>query len=130
MTPNGDEATVEWNDNFSGIAYLSVYGENDCGPGDPSDELEITVDECTGIDDPQLSAIKIYPNPAGNTVTVNGSQEMESIILTDINGKYIETVVPSADGETQIDLSGLKTGIYLIKIMLTGEEKTFRLLKK
>lgn len=54
LIANGLEVTVEWNTDFSGEAYLSLYGINECGDGNPSDELEITVEgpapEVTGED--------------------------------------------------------------------------------
>ncbi len=40
---SGLEATVEWSSAFSGTAYISVYGENECGEGQESDALEINV---------------------------------------------------------------------------------------
>ena len=43
VIPDGLDATVDWDDIFAGTAYLSVYGENDCGTGPPSDDLEIEV---------------------------------------------------------------------------------------
>lgn len=42
---NGENISVQWNNLFSGMSQLSVYGSNDCGDGIPSDELEITVNE-------------------------------------------------------------------------------------
>lgn len=41
----GENIQVEWSESFSGTAYLSVYGTNDCGDGTPSDDLEVTVTE-------------------------------------------------------------------------------------
>ncbi len=41
----GESIQVEWSMDFTGIAFLSVYGTNDCGDGIPSDDLEITVSE-------------------------------------------------------------------------------------
>ena len=43
LTSEGLSATVEWNPDFNGLAYLSLYGVNDCGDGDPSEALEISV---------------------------------------------------------------------------------------
>jgi len=43
MLPDGDEVSIVWDSNYSGMANLSVYGTNDCGDGLPSDEFEITV---------------------------------------------------------------------------------------
>ena len=44
ITGNGLNATVEWNEDFAGTAYITVTGINDCGEGDPSDALEVTVE--------------------------------------------------------------------------------------
>lgn len=43
-------ATVEWNPDFNGLSYLSLYGVNDCGDGGPSNALEISV----GSPSPQI----------------------------------------------------------------------------
>jgi photosystem II stability/assembly factor-like uncharacterized protein len=43
ITPSGSQASVAWNLSFSGFAYLSVTGLNDCGTGTPSPSLEIMV---------------------------------------------------------------------------------------
>ncbi len=43
MIPDGDEVSIIWDDSYSDLANLSVYGTNACGDGPLSDELEITV---------------------------------------------------------------------------------------
>lgn len=43
ITPNGDVASINWSDDFSGSAYLTVTGINDCGEGASSDELVIII---------------------------------------------------------------------------------------
>jgi len=42
MTPDEMEVEITWSDSFSGHAYLTVYGTNDCGDGPASEELEVT----------------------------------------------------------------------------------------
>ncbi len=44
------EVLVEWSEDFTGQAYLSVSGENSCGSGSSSDELEITLNEAPNPD--------------------------------------------------------------------------------
>ena len=43
ITGSGEIISIEWSENYTGLAYLSVYGSNECGDGLPSDELEINV---------------------------------------------------------------------------------------
>ena len=41
----GENISIGWSVTYLGMAYLSVYGSNDCGDGDPSDDLDINVNE-------------------------------------------------------------------------------------
>lgn len=43
LVPGTDMVTVNWDAGFTGTAYLSLYGTNECGDGDLSDKLTITV---------------------------------------------------------------------------------------
>jgi PKD repeat protein len=43
LTANGLDATVEWDPEFFGVAAISLYGINECGDGNLSNELEVSV---------------------------------------------------------------------------------------
>ena len=43
ISGTGETAIVDWDDSFTGAAYISVQGINDCGSGPVSDELEVMV---------------------------------------------------------------------------------------
>jgi PKD repeat protein len=43
ITGSTDSAYVDWNPEFTGMAYISVQGINICGAGPSSDALEVTV---------------------------------------------------------------------------------------
>jgi PKD repeat protein len=45
ITGDSETAIVDWADDFTGTAYISVQGVNDCGSGDFSEELEVTVSQ-------------------------------------------------------------------------------------
>jgi hypothetical protein len=56
VTPDMLEATVEWNGEFSGSAYLKVQGENGCGAGIFSDSIEVLVSEAP---EPAISGLTL-----------------------------------------------------------------------
>jgi len=56
MSPDGDEVSVVWDEAFSGTAYLSVFGTNDCGDGTPSDDLAIMVNP---LPEPVVSGLSL-----------------------------------------------------------------------
>jgi PKD repeat protein len=45
ITGASTTAVVDWDAGFTGTAYISVQGLNDCGTGSFSDELEVTVNQ-------------------------------------------------------------------------------------
>jgi len=42
---SGENISIDWTEEYTGIAHLSVYGSNDCGDGDASAVLEINVNQ-------------------------------------------------------------------------------------
>lgn len=61
----------------------------------------------------------IYPNPASKVLHITGSEPLEQIEISDLNGKIISAFPFS---NNPIDVSSLKEGIYLIK--LKSRERT------
>jgi hypothetical protein len=66
----------------------------------------------TSIKYPEKPNINIYPNPASNTLFIDSDVEISKIRITDIKGKLqFEALV------NRIDISDLKTGVYIASIM-------------
>ncbi len=65
----------------------------------------------------QYNALKIYPNPAKDIVTIsaNFNDGPTKIIITDITGKIVEEVtVSSATGDVKLNVNKLPTGVYQV----------------
>lgn len=78
-------------------------------------------DQVVGLRENALSAhIMVYPNPAGNELTIDGLTEgnrLLQITLMEISGKILKQLPVSDFSPKQIvDLSGLNAGIYLLHI--------------
>jgi hypothetical protein len=65
-----------------------------------------------GIDDLLESQITMYPNPTQDKVVITCNEKVESVEITDITGRSLKTIF----GETSIDVSNLKTGVYIVNI--------------
>ncbi len=76
--------------------------------------------------------LKLYPNPAQNTLFISGNTGDKLIKVYDVLGA-VQITKTFKDGETEMDLSGLSTGLYLVRITnLTGKsdlEEVHRILK-
>lgn len=67
-----------------------------------------------GVDENQSIAISVFPNPATDFVNVN-CENMKSLEIYSLDGKQIIKTTVSGD-ETQIDISELDSGVYVIRI--------------
>jgi hypothetical protein len=74
-----------------------------------NDDLPSALNE---LSDVQLN---IFPNPARSFFTVQSSERISRMVISDITGRTISTMTLDAF-ETRIDLSGFKNGIYLIGV--------------
>ncbi len=95
ITANDLEATVEWDSEFSGTAFISVYGINVCGDGNPSGELEVEVDAIpmpliNGPDEVCDNTSEIYSTDQNETSTF--TWEVTGGVITEGQGTNVITV--------------------------------------
>ena len=74
------------------------------------------------------SSINIYPNPSSDFIIINNDSEHATLQLFDINGKLILTSRLSAK-EKIVDISTIKNGLYIAKIISPNNVKTTKIIK-
>lgn len=63
-----------------------------------------------------LFDVSISPNPASEMIHINGSQKIDQVKIYDLSGEFIlEKSVPGST-KTELDISDLNAGIYLVHI--------------
>jgi hypothetical protein len=82
--------------------------------------FEESCDYIVGIEDIRSagSSVSIYPLPAGNRITVDIASPVKSDIkaeITDISGKSVMKTISSTP-KFDVDLTGLKDGLYFIRL--------------
>ena len=94
---------------------------------------DIAVTQTVGVEETVFGDIKVYPNPVKNNLIVDGMQHHQDIELaiTDIAGKRI-TNFSSTNNANQkvIDVSGLSSGIYFLKISKSDMVRTIKFVKQ
>jgi len=79
------------------------------------DEVSVLAFTTSGIEESNIQALKVSPNPVENLLIIEQSSEIElPLIITDINGKVMLNQL-SNSLITQIDVSNFQSGIYFIK---------------
>jgi hypothetical protein len=129
------KATVYWNPEYIGMAYVSVAAFNDCGEGTVSESFEVTVDNTVGLPDggTQAAGLSIFPNPGNGTYqltfkNMNGNINLK--IFNVIGGIVYENNLQLTGSYNQtLNLENLSDGIYFIKIEGDGISLNRKLVK-
>ncbi len=79
----------------------------------------------TAVNDLELSKIKLYPNPVGDILHIDGINDAE-VVISNLSG---QTIYKTAIMEENIDISNLKSGIYFVRIAKDGAFITRKIVK-
>lgn len=100
----------------NGSTYYAVSSQGSC----LSTALAVTVTVTLGIDDFDTTHLKYYPNPVKDILTISYNNILSEVAVYNLVGQLLVKVQPNAT-TTQLNLSALKAGTYLVKV--TSEEK-------
>nr|WP_319400734.1 cyclophilin-like fold protein [uncultured Carboxylicivirga sp.] len=92
--------------------------QNILGTGDVTVTLELD-DSATPVDEVPQNQFQIYPNPVDNWLQVSGS--FQSLSIVDISGQEVMRSV-----NDRVNVSGLKSGLYFLKIEVSHNETVIR----
>lgn len=83
-----------------------------------------------GVESLSTEDVLIYPNPAANTVTINGVTEGSAAIVSNIEGKVIAELVISEN--QKLDISSYSPGVYFLSVQSSVDKpaKTIQFIKE
>ncbi|UOE40404.1 T9SS type A sorting domain-containing protein [Chryseobacterium suipulveris] len=71
--------------------------------------------------------VSVYPNPFHDVLKISDVKGVKSISITDVSGRTVKTMKPSAE----LNLSSLNAGLYIVSLhMEDGSVKTVKAIKK
>ena len=82
------------------------------------------------IEENNFQDINVYPNPVKDMLYVETETEIIEIIVCDIYGRHQVTKTSSHQGDLSIDVSGLNSGIYFVRIKTDSGDIVRRFVKK
>jgi hypothetical protein len=130
MTDTDDDGIDFWANNDGagmarfreiGASWLKVF-EGDFGS---FIHHEFQVNNSTSYIQEDINTWSFYPNPAKNQVTISGvSNGITDLILLDSLGKQLKKITFDINGDfkKKLDLSYLKDGVYMLKVITNSEE--------
>ena len=105
-----------------GMGTVQVMETSDALCVGTSEELEVTIDDCTGIDEIIESELSIYPNPVKGTLNISVSiieNENYNIEITNLLGQDVKSITGKGDGtlnKYQLDTRDMPEGQYFVSI--------------
>ena len=105
---------------------LFVINKLHVGPTHPS-HLVLPVDNTsTSINENELFAVNLYPNPTSDRLTINSEDQILGIKIIDVAGKII---LETKDAPSSIDISQFINGVYFVLIETEKGTVTKRFIK-
>jgi hypothetical protein len=102
--------------------YLSpsikpLYGRGDGYAGSKLWLDNISLTDPTASLDEQTLNLKVYPNPATDVLNIKMDEEIQSVLITSIDGKVV-----NRSNEATVNTSGLNAGVYVYEVTsVTGK---------
>ena len=113
---------------------FTVVGDNDylCGiHGANSMSGTITVEENLSIEDETLNTFSLKTNPVNRNLELNFSQNIleGKLVILDLLGKSVLSTTVNNSSSALIDVSSLKSGVYIVKISAENSTQSKRFIK-
>jgi hypothetical protein len=98
-----------------------------------TDQVTVSAAHCRMMDaDGAATSAAVYPNPSAGIFTVNLAAETEAsdveFVVTDLAGRVVQqSLVTTAGGNTELDLTGQAKGVYLLSVTRHGVTEVYQL---
>ena len=85
----------------------------------------------TSISNTEITDLKIYPNPSSSVIYIESSQTISgNVLIYSFDGRLIRAIHKQAAKKTEINISDLKSGVYVVKIPIGDKLISRKLLVK
>lgn len=98
----------------TGKYYVTITDESLCTYKD-----SVTITGPTGIEDFELSNVRVFPNPAKGTINIQAAEQLSEIKLYDVAGQQVSTYTVANGAQTQLLIADYADGIYYLQVKST-----------
>lgn len=124
-----ETAVINYTPTANGVFYLGFQAYSEADQFNLSlDNVKVYV-KTMSVSDLDSNKIAHYPNPVKDVLNIVDTKEISSVAVFDLSGKQVFSQNVN-NKQTQINVSNLPTGIYIVKANVNGEVKTFKIVKK
>jgi subtilisin-like proprotein convertase family protein len=92
-------------------------------------DVTFTCEPLLGTEENTIEGFSFYPNPANDTVNLSSVDTIDTVVIYNILGQKVIDLNVEATS-SQINVSNLNTGTYLMKVSVNGETATYKVIKR
>ena len=93
------------------------------------DDLNISYENTTDLDENKINDISLYPNPASELLHIKSSKPINKIKIYDVTGKLILTKRLASKTKAKLEIISLNKGFYTAIISDDYTDKALRFIK-
>lgn len=95
------------------------------------DDVTVTAGNVTGVNDALASQLSVYPNPVNNVINISNAENIlvNGVEIVDLNGRTIKSSQFDGVANTEINVSDLASGVYMMTISSDKGTTTKKIVK-
>jgi len=105
------------------IASANPWMESVYPTGEGKYSLASITKYANGVNEASNVLLNVYPNPARDYIKVVANQNIDKVVLLNVLGAIVREKNVSSQ-ETQLNVGGLNSGIYILQITVNGQVST------
>ncbi|MDA0972524.1 MAG: T9SS type A sorting domain-containing protein, partial [Bacteroidetes bacterium] len=113
--------------NLTGLTIGQTYWVLVDGYNGAAGDFAISITQTVGLDEESQVEFGMFPNPADETLWITSSENLESISITDMQGR---NVISQAGMFRQVDISNLASGMYQVAVSTGDRVSVQKLIKE
>jgi hypothetical protein len=136
-----EDATIQFHQNsneFSGFSIITSWVESIEYIGDEikfniAFEIPVNgiIDSSLGLnDEASIVGLKLYPNPSVDQINVSGIKSNNKVVIYNLMGQVIDTVISKLDGTLLINVHNYTKGIYIAVILQENKRTSIKFIKR
>lgn len=112
-------------------AFNAVYSPCDSHPFESgqAEDYILKIEEEMGMIENLNAESSYYPNPVENILNIQAGENITDLMVYDLTGKQVFMEKLNFKSGA-VNLSQLNSGVYVVKMIVKGEIKTFKIIKK
>ena len=109
--------------------WWRVRGNTQCAQGEFSQPFTFTVAGVLGVTSQESIGLSLYPNPAEHQFTVASNAPIEKLEIRNILGQSVQNMTVNSN-QAQVDVTGLASGTYFVRVFREGSVANLKLVKR